>query len=66
MPKPVIKAIVAFAACVFLQRFGERVFEKLPEHFPPKWMATNMRAIRDENARLLTQNERILQLLEDE
>lgn len=37
----------------------ERLFEKLPDDFPPKWMFLNITAIRE-------QNERILELLEDE
>ena len=37
----------------------ERVFEKMPDTFPPKWMYLNITAIRE-------QNERILQLLEEQ
>ena len=35
----------------------EKKFAEMPEDFPPKWMFTNISAIRE-------QNERILELLE--
>ena len=56
---PVIAGVV-----LLVRRFGpemgkvcERVFEKIPDDFPPKWMYLNITAIRE-------QNERIIELLE--
>ena len=56
---PVIAGVV-----LLVRRFGpemgkvcERVFEKMPDDFPPKWMYLNITAIRE-------QNERIIELLE--
>jgi hypothetical protein len=37
----------------------ERMFEKMPETFPPKWMYLNITAIRE-------QNDRIIELLEEQ
>jgi len=37
----------------------ERVFEKMPDDFPPKWMYLNITAIREQNGR-------IIQLLEEQ
>jgi len=42
-----------------LRRACGRVFEKLPDEFPPKWMYLNITAIRE-------QNERIIHLLEQQ
>jgi hypothetical protein len=37
----------------------QRMFEKMPDEFPPKWMYLNIMAIRE-------QNERIIHLLEEQ
>ena len=42
-----------------LRKACERMFEKMPDEFPPKWMHLNITAIRE-------QNERIIQLLEEQ
>jgi hypothetical protein len=56
---PVIAGAV-LAAHHFGPKMGclcERMLEKMPDHFPPKWMYLNITAIRE-------QNERIIELLE--
>lgn len=52
-------------AALLVRRFGpemgevcERVFDKMPDCFPPKWAYLNIIAIRE-------QNERIISLLEE-
>jgi hypothetical protein len=58
---PVI-AGAALAAHHFAPKMScvcERVFDRLPDTFPPKWMYLNITAIRE-------QNDRILQLLEEQ
>ncbi len=45
--------------CERMSGMCERVFEKLPDTFPPKWMYLNITAIRE-------QNDRILALLEEQ
>lgn len=42
-----------------MDRVCERVFEKMPDEFPPKWMYLNITAIRE-------QNDRIIALLEEQ
>ncbi|UCH35857.1 MAG: hypothetical protein JSV65_05750 [Armatimonadota bacterium] len=58
---PVIAGAI-LAAHHFGPKMGsvcERVFDKMPDNFPPKWMYLNITAIRE-------QNDRIIQLLEEQ
>ncbi|UCC69001.1 MAG: hypothetical protein JSV79_03520 [Armatimonadota bacterium] len=57
---------VVAGAVLLVRRFGPEmgevcgcIFDKMPDEFPPKWMYLNIRAIRE-------QNERIIQLLEEQ
>lgn len=57
---------VIAGAAFALRRFGpemgkvcERMFDKMPDDFPPKWMFLNITAIRE-------QNDRIIELLEQQ
>lgn len=57
---------VIVVGVLLVRRFGpemgkvcERMFEKMPDEFPPKWMYLNIMAIRE-------QNERIIHLLEEQ
>ncbi|NIR01076.1 MAG: hypothetical protein GTN78_12895 [Gemmatimonadales bacterium] len=45
--------------CEGMAGMCERVFEKMPDEFPPKWMYLNIAAIRE-------QNDRIIELLEEQ
>ncbi len=63
----VLRWLPVVAGVAFLvRRFGpemgcvcERIFEKMPDDFPPKRMFLNVTAIRE-------QNERIIELLEEQ
>ena len=37
-----------------------RIIERMPDGAPPKWMINNITALREEHERILEQNERIL------
>ena len=37
-----------------------RIIERMPDDAPPKWMINNIRALREEHERIVEQNERIL------
>ena len=57
---------VIVVGVLLVRRFGpemgkvcERMFERMPDEFPPKWMYLNIMAIRE-------QNERIIHLLEEQ
>jgi hypothetical protein len=56
---------LVLGAALLVHRFGpemghvcERVFDRMPDSFPPKWAYLNITAIRE-------QNERIISLLEE-
>ncbi len=63
---PVTSVAVLAVAIMLLRRFDPKrrtetirwVFERLPDGFPPKWIHSNIKAIRE-------QGERILRLLEE-
>jgi len=52
---------VVAGAVLLIRRFGpemggicERVFENMPDDFPPKWMYLNITAIREQNDRIIS------------
>ena len=61
MKKAIVFAVVAIGLVVAAKRFAPKIqnvdweerFERMPDNSPPKWMFTNIRAIRENTDRIL-------------
>lgn len=53
MKKVLAGAAVLIGLGVVAKRFGATMFENLPDDAPPKWMFTNIAAIRENTDRIL-------------
>ena len=71
--KLVVFVLVATGVALLVRRFGTqigeaagRAFENAPDDFPPKWMITNITAIRDQTEAIRIQSDRILSLIDED
>ena len=53
MKKALVGAALLVGLGVVAKRFGTTMFENLPDDAPPKWMFSNIAAIRDNTDRIL-------------
>jgi len=63
--KMVPLVLIAGGVAVLARKLGRqrdwgRIIERMPDDAPPKWMFNNITALREEHGRILEQNERIL------
>jgi hypothetical protein len=63
--KMVPLVLIAGGVAVLARKLGPRrdwgrIIERMPDDAPPKWMFNNITALREEHGRILEQNERIL------
>ena len=67
--KVVPPALIAGGLAVLARKFGPRmessmdwgrIIERMPDDAPPKWMFNNITALREGQERIVDQNERIL------
>ncbi len=58
MKKAVAGAAVLVGLGVVAKRLGPKMFENLPDDAPPKWMFSNIAAIRENTERILAILER--------
>ena len=58
MKKALVGAALLVGLGVVARRFGATMFENLPDDAPPKWMFSNIAAIRENTDRILAILER--------